>query len=438
MHNNLWTAGSKDRPPDLGPGRYSQWRRGFSTLTYDTKSNGEYLRKVQHRSSIWPTPVLIAAVLKHREHSTHSLKTKLRISVLRDKPKVPYPDKHFLRLLNHNRNNYYQAPKPQRSDAPSYCKSSSTRPMILPDNTRPKRSPNQLLPHSESVSEEEHNIKLHGQRFRGLNLKNPILPVSHLEQVDQNAAKCVDERAALANLIANLTLDMEENKTALKQLKKANASLTQELKECKTNLDESSRALGEATSSRDSSLIALQTKQTELEKYTALNDLTNKTILDSHCFVHELKKEMNDDLEYGMKRIFKKKSKKKAKDKQIQARSGKDKVKKLLKLPTDGYEMQFVVPEDLKQQILRSSMDSLNSAAGGNFMDKSPADCFKHHKEQSPKVRHSPAKPIIAKVSTSTSTSRVSPDVAELKDMVRALLLDKHISPVPAARKKPL
>ncbi|GJW06241.1 retrovirus-related pol polyprotein from transposon TNT 1-94, partial [Tanacetum coccineum] len=94
-------------------------------------------------------------------------------------------------------------------------------------------------------------------------------------QVDQNAAECVDERAALANLIANLTLDTEENKTILKQLKKANASLTQELKECKTNLDESSRALGEATSSRDSSLIALQTKQTELEKYTALNDLTS-------------------------------------------------------------------------------------------------------------------------------------------------------------------
>ncbi|GJV93069.1 hypothetical protein Tco_1540882 [Tanacetum coccineum] len=49
-------------------------------------------------------------------------------------------------------------------------------------------------------------------------------------QVDQNAAECVDERAALANLIANLTLDTEENKTVLKQLKKANASLTQELR----------------------------------------------------------------------------------------------------------------------------------------------------------------------------------------------------------------
>ncbi|GJT96348.1 hypothetical protein Tco_1091866 [Tanacetum coccineum] len=63
--------------------------------------------------------------------------------------------------------------------------------------------------------------------------------------VDQNAAECVDERAALANLIANLTLDTEENKTILKQLKKANTSLTQELEKCKTNLDETNSALGE-------------------------------------------------------------------------------------------------------------------------------------------------------------------------------------------------
>ncbi|GJT51808.1 hypothetical protein Tco_0977965 [Tanacetum coccineum] len=69
-------------------------------------------------------------------------------------------------------------------------------------------------------------------------------------QVDQNAAECVDERAALANLIANLTLDTEENKTILKQLKKANASLTQELEKCKTNLDETNSALGEAIRSR--------------------------------------------------------------------------------------------------------------------------------------------------------------------------------------------
>ncbi|GJW85317.1 retrovirus-related pol polyprotein from transposon TNT 1-94 [Tanacetum coccineum] len=93
-------------------------------------------------------------------------------------------------------------------------------------------------------------------------------------QVDQNAAECVDERVALANLIANLTLDTEENKTILKQLKKANASLTQELEKCKTNLDETNSALGEAISCRDSCLIALQNKQNEFEKYKAFNDRT--------------------------------------------------------------------------------------------------------------------------------------------------------------------
>ncbi|GKD12323.1 hypothetical protein Tco_1196730, partial [Tanacetum coccineum] len=92
-------------------------------------------------------------------------------------------------------------------------------------------------------------------------------------QVDQNAAECVDERderAALANLIANLTLDTEENKTILKQLKKANASLTK----FKTNLDETNSALGEAISCRDSCLIALQNKHNEFEKYKAFNDRT--------------------------------------------------------------------------------------------------------------------------------------------------------------------
>ncbi|GKA80163.1 hypothetical protein Tco_0786759, partial [Tanacetum coccineum] len=71
------------------------------------------------------------------------------------------------------------------------------------------------------------------------------------------------------------TNDNPGKQNEYKAIKETNASLTQELKSAKQTLMESSRALGEATSSRDSSLIALQTKQTELEKYTALNDLTS-------------------------------------------------------------------------------------------------------------------------------------------------------------------
>ncbi|GJZ66063.1 reverse transcriptase domain-containing protein [Tanacetum coccineum] len=54
-----------------------------------------------------------------------------------------------------------------------------------------------------------------------------------------------------------------------------------------------------------------------------------------------------------------------------------------------------------------NDQDSLNSAAGGNFLDKMPRDCLR----------------II---------ERISFDVAELKDMVKALLLDKkNQSPAP-------
>nr|GEX02011.1 hypothetical protein [Tanacetum cinerariifolium] len=71
-----------------------------------------------------------------------------------------------------------------------------------------------------------------------------------------------------------------------------------------------------------------------------------------------------------------------------------------------------------------NDQDSLNSAASGNFLDKMPSDCLKIIESKS-KVRQSRAKAVIAKVNSSSSTLAISSDVAELKDMVRALLLDK-------------
>ncbi|GKC19682.1 hypothetical protein Tco_1021832 [Tanacetum coccineum] len=44
MHNNIMTAGSRDRPPMLAMGRYAQWQSRF--LRYiDTSPNGDALRK---------------------------------------------------------------------------------------------------------------------------------------------------------------------------------------------------------------------------------------------------------------------------------------------------------------------------------------------------------------------------------------------------------
>ncbi|GJY50142.1 hypothetical protein Tco_0440098 [Tanacetum coccineum] len=74
----------------------------------------------------------------------------------------------------------------------------------------------------------------------------------------------------------------------------------------------------------------------------------------------------------------------------------------LLEAPTAGYEDAIVVPE----------------IAADNFE-------LKH-------VRNSRNKPVVAKVSSSTSTPGISSDVDELKDMAKALLLDKkNQSPAP-------
>nr|GEV29344.1 splicing factor 3B subunit 3-like [Tanacetum cinerariifolium] len=93
-------------------------------------------------------------------------------------------------------------------------------------------------------------------------------------QNDQNDVESDDERVAVANLIANFKIDVDENKKIQKQLKKANTTLAQELKECKTILVGTSKTLGESNSVWDSCLVALQNKQTEFEKYKAFNDRT--------------------------------------------------------------------------------------------------------------------------------------------------------------------
>nr|GFD21387.1 hypothetical protein [Tanacetum cinerariifolium] len=67
-----------------------------------------------------------------------------------------------------------------------------------------------------------------------------------------------------------------------------------------------------------------------------------------------------------------------------------------------------------------------------------PRECLKIIKSKS-KVRQSRAKTFVSKVGTSSSTPVISFDVAELKDMVRALLLDKkNQSPAPTPSTAPV
>ncbi|GJT94685.1 reverse transcriptase domain-containing protein [Tanacetum coccineum] len=80
-----------------------------------------------------------------------------------------------------------------------------------------------------------------------------------------------------------------------------------------------------------------------------------------------------------------------------------------------------------------TDQDSLNAAVGGNLLTRTPKDALTII-ENKLKVRTSRNRPVVAKVSTNTSTSGLSPDVAALTDAVKALLL-KNITPPPASVK---
>ncbi|GJT97942.1 reverse transcriptase domain-containing protein [Tanacetum coccineum] len=69
------------------------------------------------------------------------------------------------------------------------------------------------------------------------------------------------------------------------------------------------------------------------------------------------------------------------------------------------------------------------------LINLSETTVFRYDKEDAAQVRQTRAKAVVAKVSTNSSTQAVSSDVAELKDIVRALLLDKKnqaSAPAPA------
>ncbi|GJW74991.1 hypothetical protein Tco_0134361 [Tanacetum coccineum] len=99
-------------------------------------------------------------------------------------------------------------------------------------------------------------------------------------QVDQNTKECDVEHVVLANLIANLKLDTDENKNIQKQLKKANTSLSHELQECKSALKECKSILDESIKSQgidilvihESSAIRPQLRSTQMKEKVMHNN----------------------------------------------------------------------------------------------------------------------------------------------------------------------
>nr|GEV40726.1 reverse transcriptase domain-containing protein [Tanacetum cinerariifolium] len=105
----------------------------------------------------------------------------------------------------------------------------------------------------------------------------------------------------------------------------------------------------------------------------------------------------------------------------------------LLQAPTEGYENAIIIPE-IAANNFELKHGLINLVQNKQF--------FGHDKEDPhSKFRQSRAKEVVAKVGTSSSTPAVSSEVAELKDLVRALLLDKKnqsLAPVSSSTPAPV
>ncbi|GJS22917.1 retrovirus-related pol polyprotein from transposon TNT 1-94 [Tanacetum coccineum] len=330
MHNNIMAAGSKDRPPMLGPGRYSQWRSRF--LRYiDTKNNAAEGRPAVQQHTAIETILYYQAPKPQRSNATSS-STRQSASTRHKGKEVAKPITPQSESVSEEDSDPEQAQRDKESKRNLALPCQNTTPRYNNDNqsrqfgnqrtmtvagaretvgsqvvqqtgiqcfnckgyghyAKECRKPKRVKDYAyHNIPTFEKMVHYMAKDSGGLHTKESQFYWSAMEgwddsnvtpdssnictndnQVDQNAAECVDERAALANL----TLDTEENKTILKQLKKANASLTQELEKCKTNLDETNSALGEAISCRDSCPVALRKTELSLRKdKSTFNDRT--------------------------------------------------------------------------------------------------------------------------------------------------------------------
>ncbi|GJX01174.1 reverse transcriptase domain-containing protein [Tanacetum coccineum] len=101
----------------------------------------------------------------------------------------------------------------------------------------------------------------------------------------------------------------------------------------------------------------------------------------------------------------------------------------------------FSLEDTFYNALNANDQDSLNSAAGGNFLDKMPSECLRIIESKS-KVRNSQNKAVVAKVSSNSSTLGISPDVAafttevsELKNLMKTMIIDKQKALAPVTVK---
>ncbi|GJU29047.1 hypothetical protein Tco_1172636 [Tanacetum coccineum] len=289
-------AGSRDRPPMLATGRYAQWRSRF--LRYiDTRPNGDALRKCILTGPYTPTMVTTPAVpatenspeILQKHHSrnveaSRGLQNKVKHSIFKMSDKLiwelatRYKGKEIAKPItppsesaSEEDSDPEQAQKDKDMQKNLALIAKYFKKLYKPTNNNLRTSSNTRNKNVDTNSKLRKGVQLQAEQSDWL--------ADTMIENDNNKIEAHYSYMAKIQEVPNADsgTDLEtsdDNKKIQKQLKKANATLTQELTECKSILAETSRTLGESNSIRDSCLVALQNKQTEFERYKAFNDRT--------------------------------------------------------------------------------------------------------------------------------------------------------------------
>nr|GEX39045.1 Gag-Pol polyprotein [Tanacetum cinerariifolium] len=240
MHNNIMEAGSRDRPPMLAAGRYPQWLQAVEAND-DSPAIPEYTtpRKCGkllkgYSKPEWSRFVTIVKqqhkldevayhklfdILKQYQNEVNELcaerlarnanplalfrnQRTVNVAGAREKVGSPVVQQSGIQCFNCKEYGHFakECRKPKRVKDSAYHKEK----MLLYKQAKQETDDSNVIPDSPNMCEDD-------------------------IQNEQNDVESDDERVALANL----KLDVDENKKIQKKLKKANTSLAQELKECK-------------------------------------------------------------------------------------------------------------------------------------------------------------------------------------------------------------
>ncbi|GJY08166.1 hypothetical protein Tco_0375220 [Tanacetum coccineum] len=302
MHNDIMAAGSKDHPPMLAMGRYAQdicndkSPCSNKTTTETDPSVLEHTVQETHENILPENCAYIDAeaesihmilsrirdeiysmvnayktaqeIIKGKEVTKLRTPPSLSASEEDSDPQQAQRDKDIQKSITLIEKYFTKIYKPTNNNlrTSSNSRNKNVEPTLRTRNDRQSGKPQGKDDVDTDEESNEQELEAHymymEKIYEVLHVNDDnSRPTYDIEPLEQNADdNDEDERVELANLIANLKLDIDKNKKIQKQLRKANAQLTNEFNESKS-------ALTELNDIRDRCKSALHQKEVELEKY---------------------------------------------------------------------------------------------------------------------------------------------------------------------------